>query len=86
MIWTRVTFNNAIAPGPKTFDFDINEFSITDERKQAVDFSAPYYLVRQTVIALKGSKIAGAKTHRRPARTPSSARRSAPPATRRSPT
>jgi polar amino acid transport system substrate-binding protein len=60
--WTRVTFNNAIAPGPKTFDFDINEFSITDERKQAVDFSSPYYDVTQTVIALKSSKIAGAKS------------------------
>ncbi|GAB3958935.1 ABC transporter substrate-binding protein [Micromonospora vulcania] len=57
--WTRVKFDSAIAPGPKTFDFDINQFSITDERKQAVDFSAPYYLVRQTVIALKSSKIAG---------------------------
>ncbi|MGC5054265.1 ABC transporter substrate-binding protein [Micromonospora sp. DT48] len=57
--WTRVRFDAAIAPGPKDFDFDINQFSITDERKQAVDFSAPYYLVRQTVIAMKSSKIAG---------------------------
>ncbi|WCN83755.1 ABC transporter substrate-binding protein [Micromonospora sp. LH3U1] len=57
--WARVKFDTAIAPGPKTFDFDINQFSITEERKQAVDFSAPYYLVRQTVIALKSSKIAG---------------------------
>ncbi|WP_434743743.1 ABC transporter substrate-binding protein [Micromonospora sp. SH-82] len=57
--WTRVKFDSAIAPGPKEFDFDINQFSITEERKQAVDFSAPYYLVRQTVIALKTSKIAG---------------------------
>jgi polar amino acid transport system substrate-binding protein len=60
--WTSVTFNNAIAPGPKKFDFDVNQFSITDERKQAVDFSAPYYLVRQTVITTKGSKIASAKS------------------------
>lgn len=60
--WTAVTFNNAIAPGPKAFDIDINQFSITDERKQAVDFSSPYYLVRQTVITTKGSRIAGAKT------------------------
>lgn len=57
--WARVRFDNAVAPGPKAFDFDINQFSITEERKQAVDFSAPYYLVRQTVIALKSSKIAG---------------------------
>ena len=60
--WTSVTFNNAIAPGPKAFDFDINQFSITPERRNAVDFSSPYYLVRQTVITTKGSKIAGAKT------------------------
>ncbi|MBY8875262.1 ABC transporter substrate-binding protein [Micromonospora sp. PLK6-60] len=60
--WTRVKFDSAIAPGPKTFDFDINQFSITEERKRAVDFSAPYYLVRQTVIALKSSKIAGKKS------------------------
>jgi polar amino acid transport system substrate-binding protein len=56
--WTRVTFNNAIAPGPKKYDLDINQFSITPVRKQAVDFSAPYYLVRQTVIALKKNKFA----------------------------
>jgi polar amino acid transport system substrate-binding protein len=60
--WTQVPFNNAIAPGPKSFDMDINQFSITDERKKAVDFSTPYYLVRQTVITIKGSKIDGATT------------------------
>ncbi|GAB3804029.1 ABC transporter substrate-binding protein [Micromonospora zhanjiangensis] len=60
--WTRVKFDNAIAPGPKAFDFDINQFSITEERKQAVEFSAPYYLVRQAVVTLKSSKIAGAKS------------------------
>jgi polar amino acid transport system substrate-binding protein len=60
VVWIRVTFNNAIAPGPKAYDFDINQFSITDERRKAVDFSAPYYLVRQSVIAVKGSKIEGA--------------------------
>jgi polar amino acid transport system substrate-binding protein len=62
VVWTSVTFNNAIAPGPKSFDLDINEFSITPQRKQAVDFSAAYYLVRQTVITTKGSKIDGATT------------------------
>jgi polar amino acid transport system substrate-binding protein len=62
VVWAQVTFNNAIAPGPKAFDIDINQFSITDERKAAVDFSSPYYLVRQTVITTKGSKIEGAKS------------------------
>jgi polar amino acid transport system substrate-binding protein len=60
--WTQVPFNNAIAPGPKTYDIDLTQFSITDERKQAVDFSSPYYLVRQTVITNKGSKIDGVTT------------------------
>lgn len=58
--WIRVPFTNAIAPGPKQYDFDVNQFSITDERRRAVDFSAPYYLVRQTVIALKANKAASA--------------------------
>jgi polar amino acid transport system substrate-binding protein len=62
IVWTRVTFNNAIAPGPKKYDVDINEFSITDERKKAVDFSSPYYDVTQAVITTKTSKIAGAKS------------------------
>jgi polar amino acid transport system substrate-binding protein len=58
--WVRVPFNAAIQPGPKEFDFDINEFSITDERRQAVDFSAPYYDVTQAVIALEGTPAADA--------------------------
>jgi polar amino acid transport system substrate-binding protein len=57
--WVQVPFNNAIAPGPKAFDIDLDQYSVTDERKKAVDFSSPYYLVRQTVITTQGSKIAG---------------------------
>ncbi|MFY1636911.1 ABC transporter substrate-binding protein [Solwaraspora sp. WMMB335] len=58
--WVRVPFNNAIAPGPKEFDFDINQFSITEERRAAVDFSSPYYDVTQAVIALDGTPAAEA--------------------------
>jgi polar amino acid transport system substrate-binding protein len=58
--WTRVPFNAAIQPGPKQFDVNLTEFSITDERRQAVDFSAPYYDVRQAVVALDGNRFAGA--------------------------
>jgi polar amino acid transport system substrate-binding protein len=58
--WTRVDFNAAIQPGPKDFDFDINQFSITDERKVAVDFSSSYYDVAQTVITIEGSPAADA--------------------------
>jgi polar amino acid transport system substrate-binding protein len=60
--WTRVPFDSVIQPGPKAFDFDINEVSITDKRKQAVDFSSGYYDVTQAIITTKGSKIANAKT------------------------
>ena len=57
--WTRVPFNAAIQPGPKPFDLNLTEFSITDERKQAVDFSAPYYDVKQAVVALSDNPFAG---------------------------
>ena len=59
--WVRVPFNAAIAPGPKTFDANLNEFSITDERKQAVDFSSPYYDVTQAIVADKASPAAQVK-------------------------
>ncbi|MFS8203138.1 ABC transporter substrate-binding protein [Streptomyces sp. CWNU-52B] len=62
VVWQTVPFNKAFAPGEKTFDFDINQVSISDERKKAVDFSSGYYDVRQAVIALKGSKAAEAKS------------------------
>ncbi|MEU2285043.1 ABC transporter substrate-binding protein [Streptomyces sp. NPDC013178] len=58
VVWQSVPFNKAFAPGEKSFDFDINQVSISDERKKAVDFSSGYYDVRQAVIALKGSKAA----------------------------
>jgi polar amino acid transport system substrate-binding protein len=60
VVWQSVPFNKAFAPGVKTFDFDINQVSISAERRKAVDFSSGYYDVRQAVIALKGSKAAKA--------------------------
>lgn len=60
VVWQSVPFNKAFAPGAKTFDFDINQVSISSERRKAVDFSSGYYDVRQAVIALKGSKAAKA--------------------------
>ncbi|MET9015249.1 ABC transporter substrate-binding protein [Streptomyces olivaceoviridis] len=62
VVWQSVPFNKAFAPGVKTFDFDINQVSISAERKKAVDFSSGYYDVRQAVIALKGGKAAEAKS------------------------
>ncbi|MGW1071252.1 ABC transporter substrate-binding protein [Streptomyces sp. NPDC002537] len=60
--WQTVPFNTAVAPGRKKFDFDLNQISISDERRRAVDFSSGYYAVRQAVVALKGSPAAKATT------------------------
>lgn len=60
--WTRVPFNSVFKPTPKNWDFDINEFSITEQRKNAVDFSSPYYDVTQAVVTTKGSKADGVTT------------------------
>ncbi|WP_022882554.1 ABC transporter substrate-binding protein [Gryllotalpicola ginsengisoli] len=62
VVWVRDTFDQAIAPGPKDFDFNIQQFSITDERKKAVDFSSPYYETSQVVITYAGSKADGVTT------------------------
>jgi len=58
--WTVVPFNNSFKPGPKDFDFDINQISYTPKRAEVVDFSDSYYDVNQSVVALKDSKIANA--------------------------
>jgi len=61
VVWTKVPFNTAYQPGKKSFDFDINQVSITAERAKAVDFSKPYYSANQAIIVLEDSKFADAK-------------------------
>jgi polar amino acid transport system substrate-binding protein len=60
--WTVVPFNSSYAPGPKKFDFDINQISITPDRAKVVDFSDPYYVAPQAVVVGKGSDLAGASS------------------------
>ncbi|PWC03346.1 ABC transporter substrate-binding protein [Agromyces badenianii] len=60
VVWVRSTFEQAIAPGPKDFDFNLQQFSITDEREQNVDFSSPYYETTQVVITVDSSPAAAA--------------------------
>jgi polar amino acid transport system substrate-binding protein len=60
--WAQAPLERAVTPGPTSYDMAINQFSITPEGKQVVDFSSPYYLVRQVVITIEGSKIDGATT------------------------
>ena len=60
--WTVVPFNASYAPGPKHFDFDINQISITPARAKHVDFSQPYFTAPQAVVALKKSPAANASS------------------------
>ena len=55
--WAYEPFNDSYAPGPKKFDFDANEVSVTPARAQAVTFSTSYYNVQQALVALKGTPI-----------------------------
>jgi polar amino acid transport system substrate-binding protein len=60
--WTVVPFNQSFKPGPKNFDFDINQISYSPERANAVDFSDSYYDVEQAIVALESDPIANAKS------------------------
>ena len=60
--WVRTAFDEAVQPGKKNFDFNLQQFTITDERKKTVSFSASYYSTNQAVVALEGSPAIGATT------------------------
>jgi polar amino acid transport system substrate-binding protein len=60
VVWVRTPFESVIAPGPKDWDFNLQQFSITEDRKAAVDFSSPYYTTSQAVVTVDGSKAADA--------------------------
>ncbi|GAA1841166.1 ABC transporter substrate-binding protein [Agromyces salentinus] len=60
VVWVRSTFDQAIAPGPKDFDVNLQQFSITPERAENVDFSSPYYETTQVVITVEDSPAASA--------------------------
>jgi polar amino acid transport system substrate-binding protein len=60
--WVYTPFNKSFAPGKKAFDFDINQISVTPERAKVVTFSNSYYDVNQSIVVLKGSKIASVKS------------------------
>ncbi len=60
--WVYVPFNRSYAPGPKNFDFDINQISFTPARAKVVSFSNSYYDVNQAVVVLKGKPISKVHT------------------------
>ena len=62
VVWVRTGFDEAIAPGPKSFDFNIQQYSINEDRDQVVDFSVPYYVTTQALVTFEDSPFAGAQS------------------------
>ena len=60
VVWVRTTFDEAIQPGAKNFDFNLQQYSITPERAETISFSDPYYTTNQAIVALEGSPAIGA--------------------------
>jgi polar amino acid transport system substrate-binding protein len=60
--WVRTTFDEAIQPGAKNFDMNLQQYSITEERRENIDFSLPYFTSNQAIVALEGSAAEGATT------------------------
>ncbi|SDX55669.1 amino acid ABC transporter substrate-binding protein, PAAT family [Ruegeria halocynthiae] len=50
VVWVRSSFDEAIQPGAKNFDVNIQQYSITPERDQVIDFSTPYYTAPMAVL------------------------------------
>jgi polar amino acid transport system substrate-binding protein len=60
--WKAIPFDQSFRPGPKDFDFDVNQISYRPVRAKAVDFSDSYYNVNQALVAREGSDITKAKS------------------------
>jgi polar amino acid transport system substrate-binding protein len=60
--WVRTGFDEAIQPGKKNFDFNLQQYTITPEREKTVSFSEPYYTTNQALVTFANSKFATAKT------------------------
>jgi len=60
--WVRTTFDEAIQPGAKNFDFNLQQYSITDERKETVSFSDSYYTTNQAMVGYADSPVASMTT------------------------
>ncbi|MBW4709382.1 ABC transporter substrate-binding protein [Roseobacter sp. YSTF-M11] len=58
VVWTRTSFDQAIQPGAKDFDINMQQFSITADRDKVVDFSEPYYTAPMAVLVRAGDGLA----------------------------
>lgn len=59
--WVRTSFDEAIQPGEKNFDVNIQQYSITAERDKIVDFSDPYYTAAAAILVRKATMESGVK-------------------------
>jgi len=62
VVWVRQTFDQGIAPGEKPYDFNIQQYSVTEARREFVDFSIVYYKPEKAVVALPDSGISSARS------------------------
>ena len=62
VVWVGQTFDQAIAPGAKAYDFAIQQISVTEARAEIVTFSQVYFQPDKAVIALPGSAVEGASS------------------------
>ena len=64
VVWVRQTFDQGVAPGKKPYDFNLQQYSITEERREFVDFSAVYYKPEKAVVALPDTALAEAQSYK----------------------
>lgn len=62
VVWMRTGFDEVIAPGAKDFDFNLQQYTISADRDEVVDFSDPYYSNAQALVAFPENEIAAATT------------------------
>ena len=62
VVWVRQTFDQGIAPGKKPYDFNLQQYSVTEGRRKFVSFSRVYYKPEKAVVALAKSGVSNAKT------------------------
>lgn len=62
VVWVRASWDLAIAPGTKPYDFTLQQVGIREDRAEFLDFSSPYYRANQAVVTLDSSAAAGATT------------------------
>ncbi len=60
--FVRTGFDEVIAPGEKDWDFNIQQYSITSDRDEVVDFSDGYYQVEQAMIGRPDNPAASASS------------------------